>query len=1194
MRRLLSLSRASLYFGLSLFGACATLSAHQRALEDLDDPDRREAALNTLAALATVDGDPEKTLLWLSETRTPLSGPGAVAAGLAHEARGELGTAIDRWLEALAAPELGARRAALGLLQRVSSWIAPEDLSRVEAACPSLGGVDEAICLDLRRAVATGAPGDSELEEVTVSRLRTSRPVTRLAFDAATWFDDAAARERDGLALDGIPAPFTLARGELAIGNVRRALFRIEATVTNPGRHWLRVESELPLRVYAVTEGSLQPLWDRADLRTYRPKAAWLAIPAGTRSIVLVGAAARAGARLGLKLHAAADTAQAVEAQAVEAQTVEAQTVEAPAEEDPSWPTALADLLTAIALGDADAARRARLVLDRDAPSLAVARLLGKETDLRTVRHVEVVRRRAADAAGGGRLSEALRELATLGRSDDPRDALLGAEIAMEAGQPADPWFYRARTLAPWACTPWAEWLEARFARAKLGSREASGKSPSIQGIPPRCQREPEVARLLTQLHVETGALAEPLVATLVMNEPESPRVAAIYERRGEKAPPSPTRDDDPASLERRAGQASPAGSPSPELLERAWRSSAGGLETRLRLLTRGVGRELMALAPDIESALARALEPSFTEGRNAVVLLDHAASIRFADGTGIQHVRQVMRLLTPSACEEMGEADVPENGVLIAALTHKADGRVLRPEEFAEKASVSFPELEPGDAIQLEYLVSLEPDVFYGGGFLESSFYFNLFEVPVVDSTYIALAPPPMAVNMGLQGAVPDPVKVSIPGFEGLRFHVGPSQGVVGEPETLSPLDALSQVRARCLPAAAGPEFHPAPNGTLAPPVCGTQVVDGIALAREALLPLLAADDALRDRARSVAAVDGTPAAHVAALWSQVQKDVREDDGAWLSVPATAAFESGSGERAIALLAALLAAGFEADLVLAPEKDSGAGVLDWLNPRVYGHKLVRVLLAEGPVFIDPQLPGVPPGHLTPTVLGEGAYAIGLRAGIEALTLPLESPSGDRRRIDVVLDVGLDGRVRGTWAETALGFDAVVYRSALEPIPAGEWNARVGPLVERVLPGATAEAVEIDGLGGEGPLSLRYRFGRDADARLDLRLLPAELASRFATLPERRTDLVVGMNDVVTLTVRVQYPPGRAPAVLPAPVTLAHSGARYSRTARRDGDAVVLERELTLRPYVVKPSEYEAFRRFVEGVDAADVLSLGP
>ena len=146
----------------------------------------------------------------------------------------------------------------------------------------------------------------------------------------------------------------------------------------------------------------------------------------------------------------------------------------------------------------------------------------------------------------------------------------------------------------------------------------------------------------------------------------------------------------------------------------------------------------------------------------------------------------------------------------------------------------------------------------------------------------------------------------------------------------------------------------------------------------------------------------------------------------------------------------------------------------------------------------------------------------------------------------------------------------------------------------RVLPGATAESVEIDGLGDEGPLALRYRFGRDADARLDLRLLPAELAARFATLPERRTDLVVGMNDVVTLTVRVQYPPGRAPAALPEPVTLSHANAHYSRSARRDGDAVIIERELTLRPYVVKPSDYGAFRRFVEGVDAADVLTLGP
>ena len=63
-------------------------------------------------------------------------------------------------------------------------------------------------------------------------------------------------------------------------------------------------------------------------------------------------------------------------------------------------------------------------------------------------------------------------------------------------------------------------------------------------------------------------------------------------------------------------------------------------------------------------------------------------------------------------------------------------------------------------------------------------------------------------------------------------------------------------------------------------------------------------------------------------------------------------------------------------------------------------------------------------------------------------------------------------------------------------------------------------------------------------------------------------------------------------AELPAPVALETTFASFRRTWRREGDEVVVERELQLRRPRILPTEYTAFREFTASVQEADAQRL--
>src|SRR5438270_726495 len=134
--------------------------------------------------------------------------------------------------------------------------------------------------------------------------------------------------------------------------------------------------------------------------------------------------------------------------------------------------------------------------------------------------------------------------------------------------------------------------------------------------------------------------------------------------------------------------------------------------------------------------------------GASAVRLLDSGAVQMFVDGGGVERVHTVARVFDKKGIAKFGEAQVPSDAQVVHLRTLKADGRVLEPESIPEKEGISLPGLEPGDAVEIDYLRGISPRGPDMPGYSLGAFYFRDDETPMGESTYEVRAPAPPEID--------------------------------------------------------------------------------------------------------------------------------------------------------------------------------------------------------------------------------------------------------------------------------------------------------------------------------------------------------------------------------------------------------------------------------------------------------------
>ena len=881
-------------------------------------------------------------------------------------------------------------------------------------------------------------------------------------------------------------------------------------------------------------------------------------------------------------------------------------------EKDPGDPLA-AFLLTRSLLGDDRAASRAaveQLVLTTNsgAPALALRaqQLLHDPEVPERLGRARALQDLASAVAKDPQLLRAQLTAAALQRDserfDDAAASLQQAVTALgPQGKPP------ARLLA----------AQARLADARGNAAKARGLAEEARTADPgRC----DSVQLLYDLARRDGALADQqrlsgsllacpdglsTAATLARERGELLRAEELYARSAALRPALPNRLEQLAEVQearkeldaaeqslRKAAQLAPRSSEPLRRLagfQELFGNARGATGTRAQALLLAPGdlnlrqqvsldrhEKLLGWSDRDALKLASDKTVSAPPGASAVRLLDHGSAQLFPDGGGVERAHTLLRVLDKKGVSKFGEAQIPGDAQLLHLRTLKADGRILEPESIPEKEGISMPGLEPGDAVEIDYLRGLAPRGPELPGWTLGGFYFRDEDTPMGVSSYDVLAPGPLEVDAHGLTLPKDAVT-----------QEGANQHLHYEAHDVAP---------------AQPEPHQPGEAELMP---WLQV--GTGAGQRELVKSVADWALLRARPSSSTeelarkAGGGTPREKAQNIWAAVAQAVRgRSNGYDFATSAAHVLAQGRGNRLVVVRAALAAAGIPSRIVMVRTFGSDPGSYRFPRGELYGYAVLRIDLPEGPLWADASFRLAPLGQLPAFVRGQPGFVVP-EPGEEPseVRTPAEplGPEGREVRLDVALDA--TGSATGKGRDLHRAFEAAGLKDALERLDRDQRRQAVESMLGRGLPGVTLEALATEGeteVGGEAALDygVKLQLARRDGEQLYVpsSVLPARLQRRWAPKSDRSVTLLLDSPEETHVRASVALPAGAHVKAPPAPVKLDTPFGQYRWLAREEAGKLVIDESLTLKQQRITPAQYPAFVDFARAVDAAQSQEL--
>jgi cellulose synthase operon protein C len=606
-----------------------------------------------------------------------------------------------------------------------------------------------------------------------------------------------------------------------------------------------------------------------------------------------------------------------------------------------------------------------------------------------------------------------------------------------------------------------------------------------------------------------------------------------------------------------------------------ALRLAPGDLQVRQQVAL-DQGTRLLAWSDRDAAALAKASKAA-PAGASAVRVLDQGAVQMFADGGGVERVHTLTRVLDKKAVSSFGEAHIPGDAQVLHLRTLKADGRALEPESIPEKEGISLPGLEPGDAVEVDYLRGLGPRGPDLPGFALGAFYFRDDETPMVESTYEVRAPAPLEVDAHHLQLPPD--ALTREGDEArFRYAARDVKALQAEPHQVSESETMPWVQL----------------GTGA-----TQQDLAQSIADWTLLRARpgSATLALAERAGGSGAADTARR-----IYAAVAQAVRgRSTGTDFNQSAAHVLAQGRGNRLVVLKAALASAKISSHIVLARTFVADHAAYRFPRGELYGYALLRIDLPDGPAWVDPSYRLAPFNQLPAFVRGEDAWVLP-EPGEQAahVQLPSSLPGQqDGRALELALSMDAEGATSGTARDEHRGFEAASLKDALERLDQDQRKQAVESMLAHGLRGVSLESLSTaheSEVGGTALLSyaLKAQLARRDGAQLFIpsSLVPSRLSRRWVQLAERQTTLLIDSPEEVSQRATIALPPGTHLRAGPRPVALKTPFGEYRWSAREEAGKLVIDEALSIPQQRVQPAQYAAFAAFARNVDQAQSQEL--
>ncbi|MGZ3480216.1 MAG: hypothetical protein ACXU81_07685, partial [Myxococcaceae bacterium] len=615
---------------------------------------------------------------------------------------------------------------------------------------------------------------------------------------------------------------------------------------------------------------------------------------------------------------------------------------------------------------------------------------------------------------------------------------------------------------------------------------------------------------------------------------------------------------------------------------QRALTLDGSDLSLRRMVERSRTGKEILAaFAIDGRAALKAFDQRGSNVDGSSVLVVDAAATQAFADGSTVDRIHTVEKVLDQSAVARVAEVQVPQGAQMLALRTLKADGTVLEPESL-DKDTVSLPGVGVGDAVESEYLLAHPSRRAASPGWTAGAFYFQVAGVADDWATYAVTAPRGSDMSVDAHNMRAPPVKT-----EGdqdvLRMEVRGSPALVPEPN--SPPSGTEQ-----LPFLVVGSGDTGPDGLL------TATGDALAARAQRTFEVEAFAHAA---AAGKSGLDAVRAIHAAVM----ERIPGRDSGLGLTAAATLAQDRGS--RLWLLKAALEAEGFPARLAMVRTFGADPNPYRFPNEALFPYACLRVEVpGQQPVWLDTVIRFGPFGVLPEQAGNSEAYLLPEPGRpLVALKTPKQQPEGGRE-VTLELALAVDGTLSGDVLEVYRGFEAAQLGETLEGVSNEQRDQALQQALSRYFGGAQLSNLRLDVKRAVGaPVSLRYhfvapRFARVDEDRMTLGPLtyPAQIGRRYVTLGTRRSPLFIDSTEQNVSHVSLRLPSGWH---IDDPLKGAKLESPFGFYTRdeREADVFHVEERYRLDMARIPVRQYEAFAGFAGQVDllqTRDLVAIKP
>jgi uncharacterized protein DUF3857/transglutaminase superfamily protein/uncharacterized protein DUF3858 len=566
-------------------------------------------------------------------------------------------------------------------------------------------------------------------------------------------------------------------------------------------------------------------------------------------------------------------------------------------------------------------------------------------------------------------------------------------------------------------------------------------------------------------------------------------------------------------------------------------------------------------------------------------------------DGLSEAHVQQLWRINTAEGARSFASRSImyaamaerlcvvrarvlPRKGGELAA-TISADQPVLDRNSSmyfdSRTRSVNFPRIQPGDLVEIEYVLLPVADVNPWGAYYAR---LDLFggSYPTRMQRRVLIAPSALHLYTVEHGVSP-----------AVERHQNGETARMWEMHDLEPVVAEAQSPGA---TSTGPYLHVSTLGSM------QQFGDWYA---GLLQPALELDESLRETASQILSRNLSTQAKVQAVYESVQRNTRYvalefGKYSYQPYPLREVARRGFGDckdKAAMIVALLRAVGVEADFAMVRTRSTGE-----VDPEAYSVQLFNHALAYVPeldLFLDGTVEFAAPGELPPDDLGATAITVDLAGKATRRVVPFTAPEANRVSRTLRARLRPDGHVEFVSQTRFAGYYAAVERrsSTQNEDLAGSSQAVLAQFYPTVrvahaaAEGTGRESREVE-LKVDGEIDAAQAAHRAGDHQVSLRtsLHTAAFVLKYAPLPARRNALLVPVTPSVHEVFEYEMPAG-AEAQLPPEVHLQTQFGSVQVSYRLDESKLHVETYTELLPQTVESADYTAFRSFCKSADEA-------